>query len=103
VLLLLRSKTCTSREDGCGISLIISISVSTIVSRREEAVYPLCKLLSHWGFNSMKSWGVSYGTVVFYVFGSEVYLGIRCIIVEGLEFVARVLCAGGEMLNPWSC
>ena len=49
MLLLLRTETCGSGEDGCGISLIISISVSTIVSRREKAVYPWCKLLSHWG------------------------------------------------------
>jgi len=103
VLLLLHSETCGSGEDGCGISLIISISVSITVSRRGKAVYLLCKLISNWGFNSLKSWGVSYGTVVFYVFGSEVFLDIRCVIVEGLEFVARAVCAGGEMLIPWRC
>jgi len=47
VLLLLCSKTCGNGEDGCGISLIISISISSIVSQAEKAVYPWCKLLSH--------------------------------------------------------
>jgi len=40
-------KMCGNGEDGCGISLIISISISSIVSQVEKAVYPWCKLLSH--------------------------------------------------------
>jgi len=33
VLLLLCSETCGNGEDGCGVSLFISISISTIVSQ----------------------------------------------------------------------
>jgi hypothetical protein len=32
---------------------------------------------------------------------SEVFLSIRCVIVEGLEFVVWVVCAGGKRLIPW--
>jgi len=48
----------------------------------------------------MKSWRDSCGAVVFYVIRSGVFLGIRYVIVKGFEFVARVVCAGGERLTP---
>jgi hypothetical protein len=51
------------------------------------------------GFNSLKFWRVSCGSVVLYVIRSEVYSSIRCVTVEGLEFDARVVCAGGERLT----
>ena len=34
---------------------------------------------------------------------SEVFLSVCCVMVEGLEFVARVVCASGERLTPWRC
>jgi hypothetical protein len=51
------------------------------------------------GFNSLKFWRVSCGSVVLYVTRSEVYLSIRCLSVEGLEFDARVVCAGGASVE----
>jgi hypothetical protein len=41
--------------------------------------------------------------VVLYAIRSKVYLSIHCLTVEGLEFDARVVCAGGERLTLYRC
>jgi hypothetical protein len=74
----------------------MSISITCVLARwRRLCVHGADPYLTE-GFNSLKLWRVSCGSAVLYVIRSEVYLSISCLTVEGLEFDARVVCAGGQ-------
>ena len=67
VLFLLCSTTCGNGEDGGGIFLIMSISISSVWARwRRLCVHGVIFYPTE-GSNSMKTWRVSCGTVVSYI------------------------------------
>jgi hypothetical protein len=98
VLLLLCSTTCGNVEDGCGISNYVHI-------------YIFCfhgvNFYLNEGFNSMKSWTVSCGTVFFFVNQVRGFIKYTLRNLGGArvrfpDYVGR-WSAGGERLTLWRC
>ena len=83
-------KTCGNWGGWAWYISVVSISISSIVSQVEKAMSPWCRLLFYWGFNSMKSWRDSCGTVVFYVIRSEVFLSTHCVPRKGPSSLPRL-------------
>jgi hypothetical protein len=96
-------KTCGNWRGPAWYISIVSISISSIVSQVEKAVSPWCRLLSYWvvQFHEVLERLVWNGCLLCNQVRGFLEYALRT--VEGSEFVARVVCAGGKRLTPWRC